>query len=174
MQDELGEILENLTQVLSGLDSHLYTIAGVLGFFITGHGIWHLKNHAKGETGRALLSMGIGIMLFSMPSFVNSISLSLFEQEASLTSQLGGLSSHGILEPYIRFAITIVVLLGLASLIKGLLRLRSTALGNESGLWSGLTHILGGIVCMNIVTFARIFGASAGGIVNDVIQKLFS
>ena len=39
---------------------------------------------------------------------------------------------------------------------------------------SAITHLLAGIVCVNIVTFARLFGATAGGIVEAVIESIFS
>ena len=176
MNDSLADVLANLTEALLPLNSHLLTLASVCGLFFVGGGLLRLAR-TRGlstGTGQALGSIVIGFLLFGLKALVLAASTSLFEEEASLVSQLALVQKSSLFQPYIRFAVTCVVLLGLISIIRGLIRLRNASLGIPQSMASAITHLLAGIVCVNIVTFARLFGATAGGMVEAVIKSIFS
>ncbi len=175
-EDALADVLNNLTEALLPLDGHLLTFAAVIGFVLVGTGLLRLAR-SRGlstGTGAAIIQIVLGFPLFGCKAFIAAASVTLFEEEASLSSQLGLLQRTDLFRPYIRFAVTCVILLGIVSIIRGLLRLRDASLGASQGVALGLTHLLAGLVCVNIVTFARIFAATAGGIVEQIITKIFS
>ena len=140
--DALATILSNLSEALLGLEKVFYTMAGVLGFLLLGFGLWRLTRVAKyGESALpALGSCSVGVLLFGLEAFTKAASLTLFEEEASLSSQINKISNPSVMAPYLKFAVTVVVLLGIISLIRGFLRLRAASLGQEESLWPGLTH----------------------------------
>ncbi|MCR4666943.1 MAG: hypothetical protein K5657_06580 [Desulfovibrio sp.] len=171
MAQALESILENLAAVLGGLDQTVYTVSAVIGVAFVGRALFLMKHGER--TGIALTTLALGVMLFSLKSLISAASLSLFEEEAGLLSQLAGIRNQGLLSPYIHFAVTIVVLVGILSILRGILKLHASATGHGESFWQGLTHLFAGILCVNIVTFARLFGQSAGGVVAELIEALF-
>ncbi|MBR4742319.1 MAG: hypothetical protein IK079_05425 [Desulfovibrio sp.] len=166
--DDFSQILINLNTALLSVDQTLYTVASITGFVLIGASLLSLAN-PHGTKTRHLLTLILGCLLFSCKTFVNVLSLTLFEQEARLAQD----SSASLLAPYVHFAVTVFFLLGIVSIIKGLLRLRQLNSGEENAIWSGLTHLFAGVLCVNIQTFAHVFGRTAGGIVQNIIEKLF-
>ncbi|MCR5562137.1 MAG: hypothetical protein K6F46_02020 [Desulfovibrio sp.] len=175
-QDALADVLANFSEALLPLNEHLLTFASVAGFVLVGGGLLHLAR-TRGlstGTGQALCSILIGFLLFGLKALIIQASTSLFTEEACLTSQLALLHNEPLFKPYIRFAVLTVILLGLISIIRGLCKLREASLGIPRSLASAITHLLAGLICVNIVTFAKIFGATAGGMVEEIIKTLFS
>ena len=175
-QDDFGIMLDNLTQTLGTLDDTFYVVSAISGLSLIGISLIKLKTCSTQHNANVfphLLTLLFGTLLFGLKTFIDAASLSLFEQEAALSHELNQIAVDSIFKPYLRFAITVTVLLGIYSAIKGLMRLRQASLGQETCFWQGLTHLLGGIACINIVTLARLIGQTTGGAVQSLISKLF-
>ncbi|MBQ7585024.1 MAG: hypothetical protein IJU40_02095, partial [Desulfovibrionaceae bacterium] len=114
-QDTLAEILDNLSQSLLNLDQSFYVVAAIMGLAFIGWGLITLKRSAISPQPLtpALISILLGTLLFSLQTLVDAASISLFEQEASLTRELTLNSDLNLLKPYIRFAVIVVVILGI-------------------------------------------------------------
>ena len=174
-QDALASMLTNLSSALQGLEQTFLLLAAVVGLWLIGRGLLQLRSTPT-SPGRPIVGLStlfVGMLLFSLKALLDAASRTLFEQEAALNSQLNLTQGTGIIEPYVQFAVTIVVLLGIYSVLKGLLYLQRSS-AQEQYVWSALSHLGGGIICINIITFAKIVGNSAGGVLQDLINKLFS
>ncbi|MBQ7607322.1 MAG: hypothetical protein IJU76_05070 [Desulfovibrionaceae bacterium] len=173
--ETVGSLLTNLTSALSGLAPLFETVAAVLGIAFVGYGLLALIDHARfgHSLAKGLTSLGIGFLLVGINAFASALSLSLFEEEISLAREVGKVRADALLSPYFSFAVTVVFLVGSVSVIRGLLFLRRVGAGQESCFWPGVSHLLAGVLCLNIVTFARFFGNTCGGLVQNLITHLF-
>ena len=71
----------------------------------------------------------------------------------------------------VRLALVIVMLVGFYQIAKGLVLLKRSAEGGDC-FWRAVTHIAGGTLCVNIRQFMLVLGASAGGVLRDVVTRL--
>ena len=173
-QDALALMLTNLSQILSNLDQTVYVLAAIIGLTLIGLSLLKLKDSAQKSTPVLphILTLLLGTLLFSLKAFIDAASLSLFEQEAALSQELNQIAVANIYQPYINFAVTVTVILGIIAVPQGLLRLRAASLGQPEYFWPGLTHLLAGIACINIVTLTRIIANSIGGAFANIISKI--
>lgn len=176
MGNELAVILGNLTSVVSGAIAPITYISYAVGLVFLGLGIMSLRSfgdgNGQGRRGKSIASIFIGVMLLSLTGTYDALSVTLFGHETQMLSSIP--SGSGPLSSYITFAITLVVVVGYYCVVKGLIKIKATGEGREEQFWSGCTHIFGGIVCCNIVSFSKMVGSAAGGIVGDVVNKIFS
>jgi len=173
--NELAVVLGNLQGSIGGFIDPIKYISYMLGFILLGIGIMHLRRLNDGPQGnsggRAVATIAVGVILLSIPGFADAMSYTLFGHKTEFLSAVpsGGGDPVGA---YISFAVTVVVIVGFYCVVKGLVKLRATGDGREDQWWSGCTHIVGGIICCNIVSFMKIIGSAAGGTIQDVVNKL--
>lgn len=174
--NELAVILTNLTGAIGGAIEPIRAIGYLLGLCFLGFGLMNLRRVHDGPQGggggKATASIVIGVLMLSLTGTIDTLSVLLFGHETQMLSAAANTGSD-VLGAYMRFAITLVVVVGFYCVIKGLIKLRHTGDGREDQWWSGWTHIVGGIVCCNISSFAHALGSAAGGVVQDVVNKLF-
>jgi len=171
--NELAVILSNLTKQVAAAQTPLIVVAIAIGAAFLLIGLYGVaKGQARGEGGRGFICVVIGILLISFPSVLNMFSESLFGHEAELLSSVPNKGGNSI-DVYVTFAVTLVVIVGIYCVIKGLIKLKQSGDGKADAFWSGMTHIFGGIICCNISSFAKIIGQSTQGVVQDLINKLF-
>ena len=173
--ESLGTMLSRLTNALVSADTTLTVLALVLGVAFVGHGLLALIRHSKtgSHLGIGLGELFLGFLLVGLPSFINAFSLTLFEEEASLSRELGKIAAPQEISPYLTFAIAVVVLVGIASVIRGFVYLRNASSGRDEYTWLGLTHIVAGILCINTIPLAQLLGNTCGGIVQSILSLLF-
>lgn len=176
MGNELSVILNNLVGVVGGAIVPITYISYVVGMVLLGAGIMSLRRYGDDRGGGAgakpFLTIVIGVTLLSIGTAVAMFSESVFGSGTKdLLSQVP--SGSGVIDGYIRFAVTLVIVVGFYCVIKGLLKLKNTGEGRDDQFWSGCTHIAGGLICCNIVTFAKMVGSAAGGVVQELVTKLF-
>lgn len=176
MGNELSKVLSNLVGVVGGAIVPITYISYVVGIIFLGYGIMSLRRYGDdrgpGVGPKPFLTMVVGVMLLSIGTTVATLSESVFGSGTrDLLSQVP--SGSGVLDGYIRFAVTLVIVVGFYCVIKGLIKLKNTGEGRDDQFWSGVTHIGGGLVCCNIVTFSKMIGNAAGGVVQELITKLF-
>lgn len=176
MGNELSQILNNLVGVVGGLITPITYLTYVAGICLLGAGILSLRRYGESHGSpvgpKPFMTIVIGVMLLGIGTTVATLSETVFGSGTKdLLSQVP--SGGGVLDGYIRFAVTLVIVVGFYSVIKGLIKLKNTGDGRDDQLWSGFTHIGGGLICCNIVVFSKMVGDAAGGVVQELVTKLF-
>ncbi len=170
-KSELLEILDNIIQNLDPWWGTIQSFAYLIGIIFVGWGLVYLSQ--AGGASRQMMGpnqnlkakfLGAftgGIFLLNLPTVLNVFSQTLFEKDSqqSLSFNVAATDAAGT---YIEFAITIVVLIGLMGIIKGCILLRYSAEDPKS-LWQAITHMVGGVVCVNILVFIEMLGNTLGG-----------
>lgn len=168
--------LEACARVAQSLQ-HFYPLirtTGILcGLAMTGFALLYLYRSAG--SGRSALPglacLVTGAMLASFSSVLDALSMTVFQQSAPedmATVQAGTL---GGLENMVVLAVTIVMTVGAYQVLKGLILLKQSADGAHT-FWPAVTHMAGGILCLNIRPFMQALGTTFGGSVQDVVTAL--
>ena len=152
----------------------LVRVTSVLtGFLIMGMALAGMRR-APEERRSALPHLAaliIGALLASFTTVVDALTMSVFATSAPHDMSSVSVGSAGGLEPMVRLAVTIVMLVGAYQVVKGFIMLKEAAFGARN-FWSATTHILGGVLCLNIRTFMLVLGSTVGGTLEDSIRTL--
>ena len=178
--DDLLQMLGNMTQQLGPLWDLILLAAYIAGFVFVGVSLFSIRESTSsrhGGMGQHHIGMGIagiccGICLLSLPTFLDVASMSIFQQSApaGLTRVSGGSPDQA----FINFSVTIVMLVGLCAVIKGLARLKMHAQTHQPGMfWSAIVFLFMGIICINCEAFMLMLGRSIGGSFQEIVTKLF-
>lgn len=173
---EILQILANLTQQMAPFWELFHVFAYLAGGLTFTGSLMFLKS--QGQTSQGNIRGGVvgivcGLLLLALPAFLDALSMTIFEASAPQYLSSGGGSGPDAI--FIRFCVGIVMLVGLWAVIKGILMLKAQALSAHGGIsGQALVHMAMGILCINIQQLILIIGESAGGIVNDMAQKLFA
>lgn len=108
-------------------------------------------------------------VLISFNDFVRMITMTLFGTGTTATavtmSYTAGMNSQEIAEfsATISGVIKFMILIGLISFVRGVFILRGVAEGNQqSSMMAGMTHIIGGVLAVNIGPFLNLVQATLG------------
>lgn len=144
------------------------SIAFVLGFVLIIRGIIKLKHFGESRTMMSeehsimvpITYIAIGAMLIYLPSTVQ-VGMSTFWSEPNPYGYVEYTDQWG---SFIRICFMVVQLIGTIAFIRGLLILsHSGGRHGQQGTFSrGLTHIIGGILCINIYQFVQVILATFG------------
>jgi hypothetical protein len=164
-------ILENILPHLSSLWEYLRLGFYVLGLGLTFWSLWQMAFHNRTQgLDRLWPAVAAGILFLNLPAFMDALAQTFLGQNSVQT-----LSYQPPAHPaqaYIRFAVFLAALAGLAALGRGLWLLKDSA--QDRGLLSrSLIHIAGGIVCINLVDTVRIIAQALGGGLPDVVRTIF-
>lgn len=125
------------------------------------------KNRFNRST--AVWAFWAAVLLLNLPTLMDSLSLTVFNQSSEQTLSYTPPSSPGSV--YIQFAVYAIMTVGIIGIIRGVCLMRDTA--NQSMNFSrGIVHLVGGIMAVNIVTFLRCIGATIGGDVETYITTI--
>ena len=125
-----------------------------------------LRLRSVGREGRS----AAGSLLLSFRAVTDMLTESLFN--ASAPEGLATVETGpGPYADMVRLALVIVMLVGFYQIAKGLVLLKRSAEGGDC-FWRAVTHIAGGTLCVNIRQFMLVLGASAGGVLRDVVTRL--
>jgi hypothetical protein len=95
--------------------------------------------------------------------------MTVFNQTSEQTLSYSPPSSPGSV--YIQFAVYGIATVGVIGIARGICLLRDTP--NQAMNFSrAITHLFGGILAVNLVTFLRGIGATVGGDVQSYIAKI--
>ena len=109
------------------------------------------------------------VLLLNLPAFMDSLSMTVFNQSSEQSLSYAPPSSPGSV--YIQFAVYAIGIVGIIGIARGLCLLRDTP--NQAMNFSrGIVHLFGGILAVNLVTFLRGIGATVGGDVQSYIAKI--
>lgn len=125
------------------------------------------KNRFNRST--AVWAFWAAVLLLNLPTLMDSLSLTVFNQSSEQTLSYTPPSSPGSV--YIQFAVYAIMTVGIIGIIRGICLMRDTA--NQSMNFSrAIVHLIGGIIAVNLVTFLRGIGATIGGDVETYITTI--
>lgn len=162
-------ILKNLVENLQPVWGFIQIVAYVMGFII---GVTAIVSLREGKGFGSLISFFAGAALVSLPSILDSISLTIFN-----TSSIQALSYSRIDDSptqwYVTLGIYLIQLVGLMGVIKaGYLLAINRKLNDPTIGPKVLGHAIGGTCCINIVGLLHSLGATLGGSAASSINAL--
>ena len=180
MDDLVRRLLINLSQDLPAFFDLAITLAVLIGFFMMIFSAIALiktnntgSQHQKGPVA-AVVGAIIGVCLLNIRGFVDAVSVSVFAEPAvmDMTSYTSQMTSDDPLTTYIWFAVAVIMLIGVAGIIHGLIQW-NRSVNNPQAFWPGTVEIIGGVIAVNFVTFAEMLAESAGGSSTDFMRLFF-
>lgn len=179
MQD-MTTMLTNLQKAIGDLWHPMMVIFYLVGFFVVMGSIIALVKASKGgHSGQggysfAVVGIIIGSIIASLPTWLDSLSYTIFNQpSANALVATSDFAKSNSAEVALALAVFfgVVQLVGLYGSVKGLLLFRDS-FENREKRGPAFTHIIGGIVALNLPTFLSIIGVTVGGTVGSTIGKL--
>lgn len=177
----MGDLLQLIDGVLNQLPP-FYTLLGAIAFFV---GVWlivsairdaarHNEGGAQGGWAPPLVKLIIGILLFSFPQVIMTLTGTFFgtndiAQPSQIFSMAPDASSpfhEGSVSGEVVVAIlTIVQFIGFIAVFRGLLLINANfaGVGQRPALGSGITHLIGGIAAVNMPIVIALFENLAQG-----------
>lgn len=180
-KQSITEMLTNLQSALSNWWTPMMVIFYLVGFFVVMGSIVALVKSSKGghsgQGGYSFSVVGIiiGSIIASLPTWLNTLSYTLFNQPSSSSLvDVGKFAGSGN-GPEVAAALAVffgvVQLVGLYGSVKGLLLFRDS-FENREKRGPAFTHIIGGIIALNLPTFLSMIGVSIGGTVGSTIGHI--
>ena len=168
---DMAQVFSNIGMQIDPIMNFLVVLCYVIGVGLSVSAVMKLKKYG---TRTAFMSVEmslvgpfmqffIGVALFYMPYFISSINLTIFTS-SGVENQLGYTSSSVDYNAYVEPVLGIIQIIGVISFIRGWLMLsKATNPGQQPGAISkGVTHVIGGILAVNIRTFITVIYQTLG------------
>lgn len=161
-------IIENISKQIPQLMQMITAIAYVVGMYMMIQGLIRMKHLGESRTMMSqehslkgpLVYFACGAMLLYLPSSVQ-VGMSTFWTEPS---PYGYLQQEDQWQTFINSCFLIIQFIGTIAFIRGLVILSHT--GERSGqpgqVSKGITHLIGGIFCINIYQFVQVIMVTFG------------
>ena len=148
----------------------LVTLAYIIGVVFAFVALWQsISPQRRQNRSIAIWTAVAAVLLLNIPAFMDTLSMTIFNQGSEQTLSYTPPSSVGSV--YIQFAVYAIAIVGIIGIVRGICLLRDTS--NQTTNFSrGIVHIVGGILAVNLVTFLRGIGATLGGDVQATITKI--
>ncbi len=173
---DLLQIIDNIRAILPSLDWLLQIFAYVTGLVfvwmaITGAAHRSRMGQASGSWSRPITTFAIGASLIALPSLVGVLSYTLFSATPTDPSAIfsyapetvGMFDETAPARTMVTGIVAIVMFMGVAGIIRGLLLLKAAADGSAgrgaSPIGPGVTFLVAGIIAVN---FPRFVGLMEG------------
>ncbi len=167
----LDEALANLESNVPSLMKMVTALAYLFGMFFVVKGVLELKHMGESRTmmssehglKKPLMFLFVGGMLLYLPSAIK-IGVATFWETPYPTAYLEDVSHASAWQIVINNSFTILQLIGVIAFIRGLIMLTHlSGHGGQQGTFArGMTHIIGGILCINMYDTVRMIGETLG------------
>lgn len=166
----LDQMLSNLNSQFPSLYRLVTAFAYIAGFFIVFRGLYQMKHMGEGramgqqnDMKGPILSLLIGAALIYTPSFFSTSLITIFGT-SSITSYPTGSHIDPSFNEMGQTLVTIVQFVGGIALVRGILIFHRLGHGQaqQGTFGKGVTHVIGGILLINIVGFADVIGSTLG------------
>jgi len=117
----------------------------------------------------AVWSFWAAVLLLNLPTFMDSLSMTIFNQSSEQSLSYTPPSHPGSV--YLQFAVYGIMTVGAIGIARGICLMRDTP-NQAMNMSRGIVHFFGGILAVNIITFLRGIGATVGGDVQSYIAKI--
>lgn len=176
-------VIANLLAQYPSVNTMLISLAYVIGTVLVVTGVFLLKKNAldseRYPLGRSIMTLVVGSCLLSLPLVSEVIQRSIFGGGALTTlaidENMERMGNNGVFDIFNdlisanmgKALVGFIMLVGLISLIKGLIMLRdigrSLHEGQQgSGIGKAFTHIIGGSVCLNLIQTSCVIADTLG------------
>ena len=161
------DMITNLADQLPNVMRMVTAIAYVLGFYFVVYGVMKLKQYGEARTQMSsqhslkgpLIFILVGTLLVYLPSSVQ-VGLSTFWTEPNPYAYLNDTNEWA---DFMKNCFQIIQLFGVIAVIRGLVILSHLSTQAQHGtLGRGLTHIIGGIFCINLYQFVQVILVTLG------------
>lgn len=165
---DLASIFGNIDAQINPIKNFIIGISYALGIGMCIIAVMKLKKygtktaymHVESSLVGPFLQFFIGIALFYLPTFIESLNQTLWQDPDvnNVLSWNSGSQSDNF-QTYIEPILGVIQIIGMIAFIRGWVQLsRATNAGQQPGAVSkGLTHIVGGILAINIYTVIEVF-----------------
>jgi hypothetical protein len=172
------EMLERVTENLQPWWQVITLTCYFVGFGLIIAGVVMFASQKRGmmrqglEMKTPMMAIVAGLLMMNLFAFLDVISASTLGGEAAKALEYEKASGAST-QQYVmlKFAVYVTMLVGFASLVKGIYGLYSSS-HDPRGFWPSVTHILGGFFAMNIEQFMIVLGKTTGGPVETTIRNL--
>ncbi len=159
-------MVANIGLAIPNLTSFVTALAYVIGFVLVIRGIMQLKHMGEMRTqmshehhlSRPLTMIIVGALLIYLPSAVQT-GLSTFWAEPN---PYGYLTQSDQWQQTINVCFSIIQFIGVVAFIRGLVMMSKVGHGHQGSLVRAVTHIIGGIFCINLYDFIQMVFATLG------------
>ena len=162
-QDMLTSFAKNIPNLMRMVTA----IAYVLGMFFIFNGILKLKQYGESRTMMSgdrgltgpVVTIAVGTLLLYLPTSVQ-VGMSTFWTNPN---PYGYVLETDQWQEFINICFMIVQFIGTIAFIRGLVMMSHLGSQSQQGAFSkGLTHIIGGIFCINIYQFVQVVATTFG------------
>ena len=170
---DMANIFQNIGEQIDPIKNFLIILCYVIGVGMSVAAVMKLKKygtrtafmHVEMSMVGPFLQFFVGVGLFYMPYFISSLNLTLFNTDAIASSILSWTAtSSDDFETYVIPILGVIQIIGIISFIRGWVMLaKATNPGQQPGAISkGITHVIGGILAVNIYTFIEVVYQTLG------------
>lgn len=168
-QYDLASVFNNISEQINPIKNFIIAISYGVGLGLCIIAVMKLKKygtktaymHVESSLVGPFLQFFIGIALFYLPTFVETVNITLWNNAYVYNSPLNYTSqtSSTTFEEYIEPILGVIQIIGMIAFIRGWVTLsKATNVGQQPGAVSkGLTHVIGGIMGINIYTVMEVF-----------------
>ena len=168
---DMADVFNNLALQIDPIKNFLIVLCYVVGVGLSIAAVMKLKKYGTRTAFMSVemsmvgpfLQFFIGVGLFYMPYFISAINLTIFTS-SGVQNELGYSVSGVDYNTYIEPVLGIIQIIGIIAFMRGwLLLAKATNPGQQPGAISkGVTHIVGGILAVNIRTFITVIYQTLG------------
>ena len=170
---DMASIFQNIGEQIDPIKNFLIVLCYIIGVGLSVAAVMKLKKygtrtafmHVEMSMVGPFLQFFIGVGLFYMPYFISSLNLTLFNTATVANTVLSWSGSSGDdFESYVTPILGVIQIIGIISFIRGWVMLaKATNPGQQPGAISkGITHVVGGILAVNIYTFIEVVYQTLG------------
>ena len=165
-------IFSNIGDQINPIKNFLIFLCYVIGLGLCLAAVMKLKKygtrtafmHVEMSMVGPFLQFFIGVGLFYMPNFISALNVTLFASSEIAATIMGYSTSSEDFQTYVIPILGVIQIIGIISFIRGWAMLaKATNPGQQPGAISkGITHIVGGILAVNIYTFIDVIYQTLG------------
>ena len=168
---DMAQVFSNLALQIDPIKNFLIVLCYAVGVGLSVAAVMKLKKYGTRTAFMSVemsmvgpfLQFFIGVALFYMPYFISAINLTIFTS-SGVMDQLSYTTSNVDYQTYVEPILGIIQIIGIIAFMRGwLLLAKATNPGQQPGAISkGVTHIVGGILAVNIRTFITVIYQTLG------------
>lgn len=168
---DMAQVFGNLSLQIDPIKNFLIVLCYAVGVGLSVAAVMKLKKYGTRTAFMSVemsmvgpfLQFFIGVGLFYMPYFISAINLTIFTS-SGVMSELSYTTNSTDYEIYVEPILGIIQIIGIIAFMRGwLLLAKATNPGQQPGAISkGVTHIIGGILAVNIRTFITVIYQTLG------------
>lgn len=162
-------MLVHIAQQVPNLMRFVTAFAYVFGMYLIIHGVIRMKHFGEMRTMMShehsvmgpIVMLAVGTLLLYLPTSVQ-VGVSTFWAEPN---PYGYVQQGNQWQDFINVCYTIIQLIGTIAFVRGLIILSHVGRGgggHQGGMAKGMTHVVGGILCINIYQFVQVMTSTLG------------